>query len=197
MNSAFTIVKDISQLIETLNAVKTKIMLITKDEKKKKDFKIVINNEEIKHSRKLKVVGNTINDCLNWNNMLTVGVDSLVNQLKARNHQLKFITKYLDKDMKKKVVNSVFKGKLLFGIEQWGGGTKENLNKVESELKKAAKLALGKEFSNKSDRQRFNQLKWMTLGNEITFANQQATHKILNRKIPEGMSSLMPMNSNH
>ena len=50
-----------------LNPDKTKIMIMTKNEKTKKDFKVSIGGKSIIHKSSLKVLGNIITDYLSWN----------------------------------------------------------------------------------------------------------------------------------
>ena len=180
-----------------LNTDKTQLMLVSKDMNAKKDFAVEINGKIIKHNNKIKIVGNTINDSLNYESMLTEGADSLLNQLKTRNRHLTYVCKYLDKDMKRKVVNAIFKGKINFGIEQWGGAKKITIDLIDKEYKKATKTALGYDYRDKTHSQRLRELKWLPLDKEIIFATHKATYKILNWKVPLKMSSIMKMNNNH
>ena len=99
--------------------------------------------------------------------------------------------------MKKNYVNAIFKGKLLFGIESWGGTNKANIKLIEKEMFTAAKYALGKEDRYKSDRFRLRKLGWLELEKEIKFSEMKITHKILNQNILEEMSIIMPMNTNN
>ena len=83
-----------------VNEDKTNIMIITKNKNVMKQFEIKIKDKSVKHSKTMTILGNTINDKLNWNNMTSVGTDALLNQLKIRNHTLSKIVRYLDPKMK-------------------------------------------------------------------------------------------------
>ena len=50
-----------------LNPDKTKIMIMSKNEKTKKDFNVTIGGKLIIHKSSLKVLGNIITDDLSWN----------------------------------------------------------------------------------------------------------------------------------
>ena len=179
-----------------LNLSKTQIMCITKYASIRNNFKVKVEGVEFKHMKKIKIVGNVMNEDLNWNSMITGGNESVLNQLKARNFALSKVTPYLDDNMKKSVVNGIFRGKLLFGIETWAATSKMNIKVIESEQNKMTKLALNKKFANKSYNQRLKQLNWLPIEAELDFATDKITHKIINTGIPAEMHALMPINSN-
>ena len=81
--------------------------------------------------------------------MIIYGKDSLLNQLKNRNRSFQNVAKYMTPVIRKAYVSSIFRGKLLYGIETWGGTSKTNLQKLQNEQSKAAKFALGPKFDKK------------------------------------------------
>ena len=70
----------------------------------------------------------------------------------------------------KQYVGAIFCGKMLFGIETWGGVRKQLIDKIQLLQDKAAVLALkgSKNCENLSLRQRQNKLNWLSVNDEIT-----------------------------
>ena len=97
---------------------------------------------------------------------------------------------------RKQYVEAIFKSKLNFGIENWGGISKATLKLIQNQVKIAAKIALGKEFYNKSDNQRLRQLSWLPVEDQIKYSTMTMAYNIFNFGIPEEMSSKNPMNKN-
>ena len=176
-----------------MNQENTKVMIISKDKKIKNDFNINVNNKEIKHSPVVKILGYKVNEELNWDSMLLKGNDSLICQLKTRLRTISKIGNFLDTKMVKQYVNAIFRGKMLFGMEIWGGSALGTIDKLDKLQSNAARLALGKDWSNKTDAQRLKHLKWLPIRDEINYVTHKMTHKILNIAKPEEISSLMPM----
>ena len=108
-----------------LNADKTKIMIVSKQAKTKREFEIEIGDKIIKHSKQMKVLGTVIAEDLNFNKHLT---SEIIPNLKNRLRTLKMITKYMSPSFKKVYVNAIFRGKLLFALETWGGAKKPLIN---------------------------------------------------------------------
>ena len=107
------------------------------------------------------------------------------------------MSKYLDRGFRAQYANAIFKSKLLFGIESWGGGVSQTLiKKLQGLQNQASKLAVPKQFSFKSNRQRETILKWKSIKNEILWATYCHTFKILNLGIPEELALVMPKNKN-
>ena len=50
----------------SINTDKTEVLLVTDDEDLKNYFMIECGGKQIKHKPKVTVLGNIINDCLNW-----------------------------------------------------------------------------------------------------------------------------------
>ena len=51
-----------------------------------KNVVIKIEDEIIKHYQIVKILGMTLNDCLDWSDHVSIGYDSLISQLKHRKH---------------------------------------------------------------------------------------------------------------
>ena len=101
-----------------LNCNKTKIMIISKDTTLKKEFQITIDNRLLRHSPQLKILGNLVTDDLTWTkHVQQIVIPGLKNRLRT----IKLITKYLDQKFKINYINSIYRSKLLFALETWGG----------------------------------------------------------------------------
>ena len=91
--------------------------------------------------------------------------------------------------------NSVFRSKLMFGIETWGGAQKSKINQVQALQDQATKLALPSTYYKLTSGQRHKVLKWLPIEKEATRATLILTHKILNTGIPQEITSQMPPNT--
>ena len=109
------------------------------------------------------VLGNNISDTLSWDPHVTKIV---LPALRNRVHTLKNMTKYLKGGFRAQYTNSVFRSKLMFGIEAWGGASKTVLSKIQILQNKAAKLALSKDKYNLSTRQKQQLLNWHSIETE-------------------------------
>ena len=101
-----------------INPDKTTLMLITRDEKLKRDFEITIGGKVIKHKRNVTLLGNVMSDSLTWDSHVE---KTLIPALNNRVRTLQMIAKYLNPKFRKIYVSAVFRSKLLFGVETWGG----------------------------------------------------------------------------
>ena len=178
-----------------LNAKKTKIMILSNNKTTKKNFSIQVQDKIIKHSSRVKILGTYMTEDLSWDNNIE---NHLIPSLKNRLRTLKYITPYMDNKFRKMYINAIFRGKILFGIETWGGAKATNITKLQNLQNSAAKLALKSNPRNNtmSNRQRHNELSWLMISEEIKYATMKLTHKILNKGKPEELTALMPANKN-
>ena len=177
-----------------LNPSKTAVMVVSKNRSEKEKFKIMLGGKEITHSKNVRLLGNYFNDKLSWENHVK---NELLPSLKYQNRTLKINTQFLKGMFRKQYVEAVFKSKLNFGMENWGGGvSKSTLNLVKKQMNIAAKLAIGPLFYNKSDRQRAKIMSWLPIQDEIKFTTMKMAYQILNKGIPEEISVKAPMYKN-
>ena len=113
----------------SINTDNMDVLLVSDDNEMKASLQIECGSKVIKHSAKVTVLGNVINDCLNWKDQIKTNV---IPGLHNRARMIKFMAKYLKTDMKIKMATAVFKSKLLFGIESWGGANLEEINKMQN-----------------------------------------------------------------
>ena len=104
--------------------------------------------------------------------------------LSNRARTLRQITPYLDPSFRKQYATSIFKGKLNFAADAWGGVSQ---NRV-------AKATLGSKFSKKSTPWREKELGWLTIRQDIDLATSTLTHKVIHQQIPEELSLKIPIN---
>ena len=107
------------------------------------------------------------------------------------------MVRYLDPRMKRNLVNAIFRGKLLFAIETWGGTSMENLKLIQKQQDWASRLALGKEHAFKSSNQRQKMLNWLCIKDEVCYATLKMTHAIINTNDHKVFSELMPLNNSN
>ena len=137
-------------------------------------------------------MGNTLSESLIWDNHLK---KILIPALNNRVRTLRTMTKYMGKKFKQIYANSVFKSKVMFGIETWGAAI-TLISKIKNLQDQTTKLSLPRELTNKKSRQRQKLMNWMSIEKEIQSATHKQTYKVLNWRIPEELSTRMPMNSN-
>ena len=176
----------------SLNKEKTQVMLFTKNTNEKTNFKVMLNNKEIKHKNTVTILGNTLSDNLGWDNHLR---SVLIPQLNNRARTLKQIQKYLCPKFKRILANAIFKSKVLFGIETWGGASKGLLSQIQKIQDKITKMSVPRDLVNKSPRQRLRHLEWLPIESEIKMSTFSLTYKILNWNEPKELSALMPKNN--
>ena len=72
------------------------VMLFTNNINEKENF-ITIEGHEIKHEKKIKILGIMINEDLKWKSHINEGSQSLIKQLKQRLISLQIISKTISK----------------------------------------------------------------------------------------------------
>ena len=111
-----------------MNVTKTNVMLITNNQDEKKQT-IEVNGNIVKNDNKIKVLGITINNNLDWNSHINEG-KGLIYQLKQRYNSLKLIANKVSLNFAKQLSNAILISKLNYNIEVWGKTTIGNLNKI-------------------------------------------------------------------
>ena len=164
-----------------MNVIKTTVMIITED-KEELEKSIVVNNNKIENSVKIKILGTVLNNKLNWNDHLNSGQGSLLNQLKQRLNSLKSIARTISQKFAKQLANSILISKLNYNLEVWGNTSQENKNKINRILIEAARVVLGKKCIGRTKSWIMKEMKWLTF--EKTYENtmQNSIYKIINSK---------------
>ena len=80
-------------------------------------------------------------------------------------------TRYLDQKFKKIYVNSLFRSKIMFALETWGGAPRTSISKVNRLQIQAAKLAAGGTHPRDSDHAMQKRLGWPTLDQQIAMVH--------------------------
>ena len=174
-----------------LNQDKTQILLQTKNVEFKRKFSINLGGKEIKSKTNVNILGNTMSDDLTWSLHLT---KNLIPALKNRVRTLRGVSKYLDKGFKAMFSNAIFKSKLMYGLESWGGAPRALISRIQKIHDQASKLAVPHYLRNKNSRQREEILGWLSVSNEISRATLVQTFKIINGGKPEELAATMPVN---
>ena len=155
------------------------------------NFKVQINNKELTHQPQMRILGNIFTDQLDWDHHIRT---ELIPPLSNRVRSLKLSTSYLGNKFRIQYVNSIFRSKLQFAMDTWGGMSKSLINKIQTLQNQAASIALGKTHYNLTSSQKERILNWLPIQKEIDYTIYKMSHKILNSNVPEEMSSVMPMN---
>ena len=82
-------------------------------------------------------------------------------------------SKYMKTKFRKQYIAGIFRSKLLFAIETWGGCSHGLITKIQELQNKAAKMALGTNSERLTPNQRHKELNWLQVKDEIVMA----THK--------------------
>ena len=175
-----------------LNAKKTRVMVISKNQNLKNDFQVTLNQKTVCHSPQIKILGNIFNDTLTWDiHIRQIVLPGLKNVVR----NLRMTAKYLDIKFRICYTNYLFRSKLLFGIETWGGGVdKTTLQKIQVLQDQAAKIASGRDFKMDYARKKQARLGWLPIRSEVDFSLFVQVWKILNLKMPEELNVKMPKN---
>ena len=137
------------------------------------------------------ILGNLLSDQLTWDaNVSTILIPALKNQLRT----LKLVNRYLGPGFKAIYTNAVFRSRIMFGLETWGGAAKTLRSKIQKLQDKASELALPRQYKFKSSSQRQKVLGWLSIEDEIYRSTCTLTYRILNEGIPQKMAELMPGN---
>ena len=195
VNDTMTTLKqwmDSNQL--ALNGDKTTIMVLTKNQRTKMDFQVNIQGKNIKHTPKVKILGMILDENLTWDKHVT---SILIPSLKNRLRTLHLTTRYMTQKFKRQYTSSIFRGKLLYGIETWGGVKTPLLDQIQKLQNKAADIALKgtPNIDRKSTTQKHQILNWMKINDEISHATSKQVHKIIHKRVPSTLAELMPLNN--
>ena len=175
-----------------LNPDKTKIMIISTDFNKKKNFKVEIGGKELHHQTSLKVLGNIIADDLSWEkHVRSIVIPELANRART----LKYMSSFMNPQFKKVYARALFKGKLIFAIDAWGGVNKTLQAKVQAIQDRVTRSTLGLKAAKKSSYQREKELGWLSVQQEVIMSTHRMTHKIVYKAVPEELAAKMPLNT--
>ena len=195
-----SIIKSINMIEEytvanrlSLNKEKTQLMLISEDNKLKKSLELEFKGKVIRHKKKVKVLGNVLNENLNWDEMIS---SEVIPSLYHRASLIKRVTKYMETNLRKVYAAATFKSKLLFGIESWGGTTRANINKIQKIQNSVTKAIVPQEYKYKTPRQRHRYLAWLSIDSEIIMATAKLTNRIINAQVPELLAQSIKINTN-
>ena len=135
-------------------------MIVTKNKEIKENFKITLKGQEIKHSTEVTILGIKISDDLMWERHVNT---NLLPQIKNRVRCFKIIAKYLSPKFKSIYANAIYRSKILYGIDSWGGIQKTTIQKLQVQQNTMARVTLGKKGERLSTRQRERLLNWLPI----------------------------------
>ena len=145
-----------------LNQTKTQIMIISKNQQTQEKFKINLENKEISHSKNVVILGNTLRDDLGWDLHIT---KELIPALNNRLRTLRMLSRYLPPKFRTNYSNSIFKSKLLYGMESWGGTSKKMISKIQKIQDQVTRITVQKKYKELNANQRQRILGWLSIKN--------------------------------
>ena len=175
-----------------LNPEKSKIMVITKDKTIQDNFEIQIHGKTVHHQSQLTILGTIFSQDLKWEQHIK---SLVIPQLSFRLRTLKNVAGYMDQKFKQTYASAIFRGKLIYSIDAWGGASQTSLTKIQTIQDKAAKFILGPKAAKKSTEQRRQILKWPSIQQEIRLSTLRITHNIVHNQIPEELATKMKLNT--
>ena len=175
-----------------VNPDKTKVVIVTKNEKVKEEFTVRLNGKDIKHTTEIKILGINVSESLMWDRHVE---KNLLPQVKNRVRVFRIVSRYMGQKFRRMYANAIYRSKILYGIEAWGGVQKTLMSKLQAQQDIMSKLTLGKEGSRLSARQRQRTLNWLPISQEAEMASCKMTYKIINLKCPEELAAQMPCNT--
>ena len=128
-----------------LNRDKTKICIITNNKEIRNNFEVTLDNKVVKHSKTVKVLGNIIAENLSWEPHVAKEV---IPSLNNRCRTLRITATYLNKGFKALYCNAIFRSKMIFAIESWGGYQLLLWTKFKKYRTKYPKLRWAKKITN-------------------------------------------------
>ena len=136
-----------------LNPEKSRVMIMTKNTQLRKDFQVPVSGKVLHHQPALTILGNIVTEDLSWDRHVTANViPSLANRVRT----LKNISQYMGMGFRKQYATAIFRGKLAFAADTWGGVCQTLISKVQLLQDRAAKVVLGHPFARKSCDQRLS-----------------------------------------
>ena len=100
-----------------LNQDKSQIMIWTKDDRERRHFSIELEGKLIKHKKEVTILGNLLSETLKWDAHISKNV---IPSLRNRVRTLRAVSKYMHDGFKARFANSLFRSKIMFGLETWG-----------------------------------------------------------------------------
>ena len=174
-----------------LNPEKSSIMVISSNKEIKENFSVSVHGKVLKHKQSLTVLGNVISADLTWGEHISkVVLPALANRLRT----LKIITPYMNPKFKQMYASAIFRGKLVFAIDAWGGAAKTLISKIQDLQDRTTKFILGPAAAKKSASQRRDIMKWPSVHQEARLATLRLAHSVIHLQIPEELSTKMPLN---
>ena len=169
-----------------LNPEKSRVMLLTKNKQIKENFKIKVAGKVLTHQPSLMILGNRITADLTWEEHVNkIVIPSLANRVRT----LRNITSFMNQDFRRNYGSAIFRGKLVFAADAWGGVSKTTLKRVQKLQDQAAKVILGFPYRKKSNSQRLKILGWPNVEDKITIATMRLTQKVLHKILQKNWHS--------
>jgi hypothetical protein len=163
-----------------LNESKTTYMVIAPASKQKNTEipNLILGTETIKPSSKMKVLGVTIDNNLNWRDH----TDKIVNQCRNKIIQLGRINRKLRLSIteRKSLYYALVSSKVHYCDTVWGNTNKRNVGKIEKIQNLGMRMIVGAKSNNEYSREQLRErLKWITAESKVEIHKLCLIHTIL------------------
>ena len=176
-----------------LNEDKSKLLILSQEEKIKKEIEIEIEGQDEKliPSRTMTYLGIEIKDDMKWNFFIEDSPNNLIKELKKRLSAIKLIRKHINFKVTKMLINGLFHSKLLYGVTLWAGAPQYLKAKIQHLQLEACRVANGPHASRWSKSRLLDSMKWADVQQLLDRALATTTHSIINNREPAVLATKM------
>ena len=173
-----------------LNASKTLVMLLGSAQRlvKMNNLNICMDGIILKETKESaeSLLGIKVQNNLKW----SIQIQSLSSKLKQRLAGLEKLKYVMSSSAKNTIVQGVFNSVLCYCLPLFGGCSKEDLDLLQTQQNKAARLVLN--YPPRSNRDStFDKVKWLTVRQLIAYHTLLAVYRIRTSKEPEYLHGLL------
>ena len=176
-----------------INSSKTQFMILMPP-KNTEDLTITIDNNKINHQDSIKVLGVTLSANMKFDCHIWQGKESMLRSLNRKTALLRTIKPYISTAQLSNVGASLINSTILYAAPLWGATTKSNIQKVQSNQIKAARIIKNeswKRTKKKKHRQELlDELNWPNTQQIINAATNNLTKRAISAKSSAGLNDL-------
>ena len=183
--------KKISVKIKEISGVH----LVQEDDDQNNDNGISINeNNSIFNQTSIKILGTIFSENSRFNEHVTKGTYSFINQIKRRASAIKRIAKYFDIKFKSQLVHSLLLGKIRYNVETWGNLNLELKYKINQVIVTTVEKITQNEWFGKSIAWRMKEMGIPTFYRIHWNSCYIQTYKILNFNKKNMLNAILTTN---
>ena len=126
-----------------LNTDKTKLMVLSKKPSRRMEIQIPTEDQPIKHSNKVKILGVEIDHTLNWKKKINRGSNGHHQTVKNKSQLTQIIKKKSSEAQMRMFASGIYMSKLEYGAEVWSSARAYIIKSLQSTQLEAARTVLG------------------------------------------------------